>query len=60
MDCPASSIWSKVQDCMKDTLRESTLEDLVSTPRRNGRVSNPVGGLEAGSLAAAPADFRTE
>ena len=59
MDCPASSIWAKVQDSMKDTLRESTLEDLVSTPRRNGRVSAS-GRLECGNLAAVPADFRTE
>ena len=40
MDCPASSVWVEVQESMKDTLRRSTLEDLVSMPRRNGRVSN--------------------
>jgi Rrf2 family protein len=51
MDCPASTVWVRVQESMKDTLRESTLEDLVSTPRRNGRVANgaenSVGGVSA-------------
>jgi len=38
-DCPASYVWMKVQENVKDTLRATTLEDLVSTPRRNGSVS---------------------
>jgi len=37
-DCPACSVWSRVQESMKDILRDANLEDLVSTPRRNGRV----------------------
>jgi Rrf2 family protein len=55
-DCPASAVWLKVQDSMKDTLKATTLEDLVSTPRRNGRVTGNRG--EAGRIAAAPASFR--
>jgi len=54
-DCPASSVWIRVQDSMRDTLRRSTLEDLVSTPRRNGRVANTV-RVEFGNLAAASSD----
>jgi len=52
-DCPASSVWLKVQDAVKETLKATTLEDLVSTPRRNGRVSENRG--EAGRMAARPA-----
>jgi len=59
IDCPASSVWIKVQDNMRDTLRRSTLEDLVSTPRRNGRVANTV-RVDFGNLAVAPCEFRTD
>jgi Rrf2 family protein len=59
MDCPASSVWVKVQESMKDVLRESNLEDLVSTPRRNGRVSNSV-EYDAGNVSAAQAGFRRQ
>jgi Rrf2 family protein len=58
-DCPAATVWIRVQDSMRETLRRSTLEDLVSTPRRNGRVSNTV-RVDFGSLAAASGDFRPE
>jgi len=57
MDCPASAVWLKVQDAMKETLKETTLEDLVSTPRRNGRVSGNNRG-EGLRMTAAPAAFR--
>ena len=60
MDCPASSVWAKVQDSMRDTLRESSLEDLVSTPRRNGRVSGATAQVDSSELTAPPADFRTQ
>ena len=60
MDCPASTVWLAVQDSMKDTLRSSTLEDLVSTPRRNGRVSNAAPPLETGNVSAAQAGFRRQ
>ena len=55
-DCPASAVWLKVQDAMKDTLKATTLEDLVSTPRRNGRVSG--NRAEAGRMSTGPAAFR--
>jgi Rrf2 family iron-sulfur cluster assembly transcriptional regulator len=57
VDCPASTVWAKVQMNVKDTLRESSLEDLVSTPRRNGRVSQ-ASRTKAARLAAAQARFR--
>ena len=52
MDCPAASIWVRVQDGMRDTLRRSTLEELVSMPRRNGRVAS-YGCVDVGSFSAA-------
>lgn len=52
MDCPACAVWMRVQDGMRETLRRSTLEELVSTPRRNGRVVSH-GCIESGSFAAA-------
>ena len=57
VDCPASTVWAKVQKNVRDTLRESSLEDLVSTPRRNGRVSQ-ASRTKAARLAAAQARFR--
>ena len=59
IDCPASSVWVRVQENMRSTLRESTLEELVSTPRRNGRVSNAM-LVAAPAQQAVPADYRTE
>lgn len=56
LECPASTVWVMVQDNMRETLRRATLEDLVSTPRRNGRVTNSSTRVEFGSLAAAAAE----
>ena len=60
MDCPASSVWIRVQDNIKQTLRETTLEDLVSTPRRNGRVANASVESEVGGASAASAGMRRQ
>jgi Rrf2 family protein len=35
--CPAHSVWGRVQEQMCQTLRDVTLEDLVSAPRRHGQ-----------------------
>ena len=53
---PASSIWAKVQDSMKDTLAGIDPGGPVSTPRRNGRVVGFGPLLECRHLAAVPAD----
>ncbi len=37
-DCPASSVWFTVQERMAEVLRGATLEEMVSMPRRNGKV----------------------
>jgi len=37
-DCPAGPVWLAVQQNMKGILGGTTLEDLVSTPRRNGKI----------------------
>jgi Rrf2 family protein len=37
--CPAAPVWEAVQENMKAILRNTTLETLVSTPRRHGRVT---------------------
>jgi Rrf2 family protein len=37
-NCPANSVWARVQESIKEILRGTTLEDLVSAPRRNNRV----------------------
>ena len=36
--CPAASVWDEVQVEMERVLGAATLEGLVSTPRRNGRI----------------------
>ena len=36
-DCPASGVWVEVQRQMTALLRETTLEALLSTPRKNRR-----------------------
>ena len=41
-DCPASVVWCQLQDTMRETLHGVTLEDLVSMPRRNGRVATAI------------------
>jgi DNA-binding IscR family transcriptional regulator len=51
MDCPACSVWVRVQDGIRDALHRATLEALVSTPRRNGRVASH-GYVEVGNLLA--------
>ena len=38
-ECPAAPVWFAVQENMKQILSTTTLETLVSTPRRNGRVA---------------------
>jgi Rrf2 family protein len=38
ISCPAAPVWGAVQDNMRSILRATSLEDLVSTPRRNGRI----------------------
>ena len=45
-DCPAAPVWAKVQGSVQGILSEATLETLVSTPRRNGRVEG-LGDLRA-------------
>jgi Rrf2 family transcriptional regulator, iron-sulfur cluster assembly transcription factor len=37
-DCPASSVWLEVQRQMTGLLEKTTLEALVSAPRKNKRV----------------------
>jgi Rrf2 family iron-sulfur cluster assembly transcriptional regulator len=41
-DCPACSVWQRVQGKIEDELESTSLEALVSTPRRNGRVEQPI------------------
>jgi Rrf2 family protein len=42
-DCPVSTVWLEVQRQMTGLLRETSLEALVSTPRRNGRAVYNIG-----------------
>jgi Rrf2 family protein len=37
-NCPANSVWMKVQESIKKILNGTTLEDLVSAPRKHNRV----------------------
>lgn len=37
-NCPANTVWAKVQDSIKKILNGTTLEDLVSAPRKHNRV----------------------
>jgi Rrf2 family protein len=39
-DCPAAPVWKAVQEAAKEILASATLENLVSTPRHQGRVSH--------------------
>lgn len=41
LDCPAAPVWEAVHDNMRAILGGTSLEALVSAPRRNGRVSAP-------------------
>ncbi len=38
VNCPASAVWTLVQERIADILRGITLEALVSAPRRHGKV----------------------
>lgn len=42
-DCPASSVWLEVQRRMTALLRETTLEALLSAPRKNRRAIYTIG-----------------
>ena len=42
-NCPASAVWARVQDQIAEILGDASLETLVSTPRRNGRVIYQLG-----------------
>ena len=46
-DCPAAPVWNKVQLSIEKVLGSTTLEGLVSTPRRNGHVAGMPDGLRA-------------
>ena len=39
--CPAAYVWGEVQQAICGILGRTSLEDLVSAPRRNGRVLGP-------------------
>ena len=43
-DCPVSGVWFEVQRQMTDLLGTTTLEALLSAPRRNRRVVYQIGG----------------
>ena len=43
-DCPVSSVWLEVQRQMTVLLRETTLEALLSSPRKNRRAVYNIGG----------------
>ena len=43
-DCPASGVWLEVQRRMTGLLRETTLEALLSAPRRNRKVVFRISG----------------
>jgi Rrf2 family protein len=38
-ECPAAPVWVAVQESVRSILSKTSVEDLVSAPRRNGRVS---------------------
>jgi Rrf2 family protein len=42
-DCPVSTVWLEVQDRMTELLRETTLEALLSAPRKNRQVVYNIG-----------------
>src|SRR5262245_24174673 len=43
-DCPVSSVWLEVQRQMTGLLRDTSLEALLSTPRKNRRAVYNIGG----------------
>jgi len=38
-ECPAAPVWATVQESVRSILGSTSVEDLVSAPRRNGRVT---------------------
>ena len=42
-DCPASAVWLEVQRQITEVLRKTTLEALLSAPRKNRRVVYNIG-----------------
>jgi len=42
MSCPAAPVWTAVQDSMRQILKSASLEALVSSPRRHGRVTSQI------------------
>jgi Rrf2 family protein len=42
-DCPVSTVWLEVQKQMTALLRDTTLEALLSTPRKNRRAIYSIG-----------------
>jgi len=42
-NCPANAVWVRVQEKIGEVLQAATLEELISVPRRNGRVEFRVG-----------------
>ena len=53
-ECPASLVWCRLQETLRELLRGVTLEDLVSTPRRNGRVAQAQNGTDVVQAQAPP------
>ena len=45
-DCPVSSVWLEVQRQMTSLLRDTTLEALLSAPRKNRRAIYSIGGRD--------------
>ncbi len=37
-NCPANAVWFRVQESIEDILKSTSLEELVSAPRKNNRV----------------------
>ena len=50
-DCPASAVWQHIQEQMAEILRQSTLEAMISMPRKNGKVVLHGGVLRADESA---------
>ena len=58
-DCPASVVWCQLQATMRETLRTVSLEDLVSMPRRNGRVTRDTEAFAIAQAASGASSLRT-
>jgi Rrf2 family transcriptional regulator, iron-sulfur cluster assembly transcription factor len=57
-DCPAAVVWCQLQESMREGLRAVSLEDLVSMPRRNGRVAR-VSDAYVAQAASGASSLRT-